>query len=628
MVSISENTLPYQRDHERDFVANPSPLAIAHEHAKRGRPVVPICQPDPDGNCTCGGAWDASKGVRTPHERRAVGKAPVGRLASRGIASATTSSPIVSRWWHAEPNAGVGVEIEAAGWIVVDCDSPEIEAACRARGLDGGVIRESRNHAFVFRRPPDCPLPRNLIRSGGDPLDILIRGNFVVHGTHHTGAAVRMDPTAEPGFAPAWVIELLREKAAREAAQTRASDAQASERTATGGGTEPPVRLSHRGLERWDGTLVERRPDGSVDRSRSLFLVGLCLAEAGATTHTVAEAVAERDAALGWAKFSGRRDADAQYRVIAEKVVAHALKREPEPQVSAASSADAPSVYETRRLQRALLNRDDQIEVQANVIRALRAELAGIRGVLRNATLSSSDKVAVLVVSEEAHRRRGRSYVTDMATAGGVSVDTISNAQRRKRLFGAGAPVRWEVKEGRRRDGGDRPDSVLTVRAAQGASLGDTLLAYAAVLVEKTGHGGRREPSLEVRTQCCPDGEIVASRYKCNRCGRRVNENGWLVTGRTDVPHLAEQDTGIQVGGRPDVPHLAEHPARDTTPRSVTHLEDYRRRPSITPEPPLAVSGGSGLAVRPRRQFARPQRPAAIRAARREARLRAAGGAS
>jgi hypothetical protein len=308
-----------------------TPLNIALAHAREGRPVAIACPPAADGACACGGYWDEGTEQLVPHPPKAVGKAPIGRLMLRGVNDATTNTATIDRWWRDTPAGNVNVDLKAADWVVVDPDSPEAEAAALSRGLAGGVIRESRNPAYVFTRQPDCPAV-NLIKADGDPLDVLALGNFVVYGTHQTGCPVRLDPGAEPGPAPAWVVDLLKRKAAEKAAQEAAGEARRAERGALyGTAGEPPVRLHEHSLKRWRGEVVEER-DGRIDRSDSLFFLGLDLAMCGATEGAIVAALEERDAALGWHKFSNRSD-DREYVRIAEKAVAHALEQERAPRL-------------------------------------------------------------------------------------------------------------------------------------------------------------------------------------------------------------------------------------------------------------------------------------------------------
>jgi hypothetical protein len=86
----------------------------------------------------------------------------------------------------------------------------------------------------------------------------------------------------------------------------------------------PPVRLEGTALERWRGERVSTREGGALDRSDSLFYLGIGLAEAGASGATITAALRERDLALGWRKYCDRLDAAERYSEIADKAIEYA----------------------------------------------------------------------------------------------------------------------------------------------------------------------------------------------------------------------------------------------------------------------------------------------------------------
>src|SRR5262249_11464642 len=102
----------------------------------------------------------------------------------------------------------------------------------------------------------------------------------------------------------------------------------------------PPVRLDARGLERWRGELVETTAEGTLDRSKCLFMLGVALAEAGASEATISAALEARDRAFGWGTFCDRKDGPIRYGTIAAKAVAYAE----EPTLRPHANADPASV--------------------------------------------------------------------------------------------------------------------------------------------------------------------------------------------------------------------------------------------------------------------------------------------
>jgi hypothetical protein len=90
---------------------------------------------------------------------------------------------------------------------------------------------------------------------------------------------------------------------------------------------EPPVELGPEALKVWRGEKPKAKDTGEVDRSASLMKIGRVIYDAGATRRTVAEALRERDAALGWKCYTNRPDADKQYQAIANVLEREGRKR-------------------------------------------------------------------------------------------------------------------------------------------------------------------------------------------------------------------------------------------------------------------------------------------------------------
>jgi len=269
---------------------------------------MPTCWPL-DGRCACPGS----------HEGHNIGKAPIGQLAPHGVDDATTDAATVSRWWSQYPLANVSVALAPAGLLMVDPDSGMARADAHKRGLGLSIVRRSRNDAYLFTAPDGCPAARVIHDGPSGALDVLSDGYAIVHGTHASGAAIELDEAHPLGTAPAWAVEMVTRKATEK--DDRALRTAERATGATAGGTEPPVRLHPRGLQRWRGELVQTT-GGRTDTSDSLFFLGLDLAECNATHSAIVAALAERDVALGWRKYTDRADADERYDEIADKAIA------------------------------------------------------------------------------------------------------------------------------------------------------------------------------------------------------------------------------------------------------------------------------------------------------------------
>lgn len=82
---------------------------------------------------------------------------------------------------------------------------------------------------------------------------------------------------------------------------------------------EPPVVLDEQALRVWRGEDT-KLPDGKLDRSASLVKLGRVLYDAGGNRAVIEAALEERDRALGWNKYTGRRDAAQRYAGIVDEL--------------------------------------------------------------------------------------------------------------------------------------------------------------------------------------------------------------------------------------------------------------------------------------------------------------------
>ena len=242
-------------------VALPPPdaprLVWALWYARRGWPVLPLCWPTEDGRCGCG----------RNHRDRDIGKAP---LTEHGVHDATTDEVIVRTWWGRWPAANIGIHIEPARLLIIGPDCSEAEREYWRLGLPLGcaIVQTGQGRHYYYARPPDCPTYR-LCRSGYG--DILTTGYVVAPPSRHRSGATYRWLAAPPetlAEAPAWAVQRLTEAARRPTPAPPPAPA-------TG---EPPVRLSPQDLAWWTGERTARKPDGEVDRSATLYAIGVVLA--------------------------------------------------------------------------------------------------------------------------------------------------------------------------------------------------------------------------------------------------------------------------------------------------------------------------------------------------------------
>jgi hypothetical protein len=290
-------------------------LAAALLYAALRWYVLPLHTPDAFGACDCPKRGDCPKPGKHPRTQH-------------GLDDASIDQDRVSRWWSQWPQANIGVDLARSGLVDIAPDSLEWFAEFTARGLPptlSFVSGGGDGHAHhLYARPEGCAIYRD---THTGEYDVMSAGYAVMPPSLHASQRVYTF-TPMPGgellappseLAPAWVVELLNRKGQHRAA------ADASPRE---GDDSPPVDLRGEALERWHGRLYESKPQGGVDRSYSLWWLAVVLLEAGCRPRFVEQLLAERDVALGWTKFAGRRDVLHRYRVI---VSAAAVSRGPGP---------------------------------------------------------------------------------------------------------------------------------------------------------------------------------------------------------------------------------------------------------------------------------------------------------
>ena len=283
-------------------IKSDTPLSIALQLAGLGWSVLPVCWPKPDGSSDC------PRG----HDKKNSGKAP---MTPNGAKNATTDTAAIERWWAKWPSANVGVALAPSGLVAIDCDSEAAIHEAFKLGLTPTLCRVSRWPAYVFQATVGTPKTNRTHWGESHKLDILGGGYLVVHGTHQTGRDIYLEGDGLSAV-PKWAVDALTESSqATSEPEQSASD-------------DPPVTLSEDGSLWWNGQLVVKT-DGTVgkrvsdteeiDRSTTLFHLAMALRDGNASRVTIETALAERDAALGYRKYTERGD-KREYQRIAKKV--------------------------------------------------------------------------------------------------------------------------------------------------------------------------------------------------------------------------------------------------------------------------------------------------------------------
>ena len=528
-----------------------TPLVTALWYAAQGLYVGPQYATTADGSCTCRRRAGCDK----------PGKHPNTDACPRGSLDYTTDPETIRRWWTTYPDAGIGYDPARSDIVDIAPDSWEQQCEFERLGIPAGAAAFRSSHTpghvhYLTRRPEGCPVWR--INRSGD-FDLLANGNSVLPPTLD-GDGPRAWLTPAPNLngalpdAPAWAVTMLREAATRKQRQSE-------HRREAGGDAEPPVRLADGELAWWRGERVLHRPDESdtVDRSRSLLMIGRVLFESGATRRAIVPALRARDHALGWHKYCERSDGDAQYHAIVDELEAAGLRQpealrrgdakfaiDAESDVGGvpAGRADAARLAELERENAALRERVRYLEqLQSKTMAALsnpnlaaQEKITAIRAVFDVASAQRRGKdndgfVRVAIAGAEGLARRAG---CSPKRAGEQLATIAATGQVFERIVGPAeheGQIRTAVRVRLKGNELEALDALARLEPPGGAA-------------PKNGHGGKRVPR-------CPDHPVAAVLKRvettliCAVCGQVVDGP---TTETVTVPPAPPEGVGFQDG--------------------------------------------------------------------------------
>ena len=466
------------------------------------------------------------------------GKAPF--RGTRGHLDATTDLKVIGAMYQRHPDAGVAVALEPSGIVDLAADSPEWLAEFERRGLPGDAPRYQSpggdGHVHIWmRRPPDCPAVR-ICKSG--EYDLMSAGYAVAPDTETPDGRytwITPTPNLNGGLpdAPAWVVEMLRARAAEVGAKTSPRSPPRVTADASAGADEPPVDLSEHDRAVWAGERFKARPDGTVDRSASLLHIGRVLFDAGMTRRGVVAELRARDEQLGWRKYSDRADGEAQYHAIVDEL--ERTGRSPRlvgdhtaPELGLDDHPVTDAAPESRCA--ALERRHRQVVER---LRALTDTYDAVLRVAGNAALMPTQRLAAIFTVVEAvtnkHRgktdERGDVYVHMLSVARRAGLPERTYATATKALADRGIIPKRTVRVQARTPGAPVPlgdyysETHITI---EGESVAEALRPLAAVKPDPE----RKRPG-GWRPRRCPDHPGAAvlgeTTYICAECGQLLD---------------------------------------------------------------------------------------------------------
>lgn len=148
-------------------------------------------------------------------------KKPLGRLVRNGFHDATNDPELATRWWTANPQAGIGIAVKKSGWVVVDIDPRNggietIDALEAKHGpLQSDVLAYTGGGGEhrVFAAQLVEALPGKL----GEGVDLKADGYIAVEPTvHPNGRVYQWEASSDPldgvvpSTLPGWIRDLAR----------------------------------------------------------------------------------------------------------------------------------------------------------------------------------------------------------------------------------------------------------------------------------------------------------------------------------------------------------------------------------------------------------------------------------
>jgi len=181
-----------------------SRLDFALRYAAIGWHVFPVWG-GKEGKCRCG------------TECTSPGKHPVEPLARRGYLSATTDPALIRLWWTQDPEAGIGVNLEASSLVAVDIDPrnggletiDQVEAEHGPLRSDVMQFTQGGGEHRVFSLAGTCSLPGKL----GPGIDLKRSGYIVLAPTQGVLGKYDWEASSDPleGAVPSPLPDWIRD---------------------------------------------------------------------------------------------------------------------------------------------------------------------------------------------------------------------------------------------------------------------------------------------------------------------------------------------------------------------------------------------------------------------------------
>lgn len=509
-------------------------------YAKINIPIVPEHAPDPTGptGCDC----------RRPDCKK-PGKHP---RTKNGSLDATTNTATLGRWAQTWPRANTGTALEMSDLVIIGPDSPKWAEELVRRGLPPTAMVQSgggEGHLHYYYRRRSCCPPARICKPG--EYDLLAKGNAILPPSLHASGRrytwlVPIESLEQLPEAPAWLCDELHPLAERRRALESRGGSEDD---------EPPILLDNYGRRVWRGELPKRHQNGEVERSGTLLKIGRALYDAGATRRLIVAELTERDATLGYRKYTDRPDASRQYHAIVDELerqgrTPRLIVAPPSPEGRANGRANGPADTppesghdgvdgcrsctgkdaEIVRLQGRAIDRDERLEVLEEYIHAIDDVLGR-----PDDELSADDKVVAIAGARWLHTFRSKKIANGqpptislnyLAKVTGTPGRRVSKSLDRLSSVDPddGAPFRKQVT---RKPGADGEGWASTLEVIPWRERAvETFRAAATYATPARPKRGGSRAASDARWGRCPkhqEADIIV-RGACSACGRVLGE--------------------------------------------------------------------------------------------------------
>lgn len=128
-------------------------------------------------------------------------------ITERGYKDATTDPEKIKAWWTQNPNANIGLNLEASGLVSIDADTykPECEwkDVAAANYVPSTLVQRSARGGthFIFR----AELGARYVGSAGQDVDVKHKGYILLHPSRFDGGTYQFQNDAPIASAPDWL---------------------------------------------------------------------------------------------------------------------------------------------------------------------------------------------------------------------------------------------------------------------------------------------------------------------------------------------------------------------------------------------------------------------------------------